>query len=122
VHLTIHDGPVVGRYAAKDHPSVVASTVLQKMYLGHTSIHGPLPLLPKLNELNFVVRGYEFSDLLFMDMLQSRWLPNGGSFSGMVTCLQSVHLQLLDRKMDELAMPALVLLRSAGMSITLAGH
>lgn len=58
----------------------------------------PLPLLPKLTCLTLHVSSEWFDTAVFVDVVQSRWVPDHAYIG--IECLRSVEIFLIDAKVD----------------------
>ncbi|KAK7433645.1 hypothetical protein VKT23_020651 [Stygiomarasmius scandens] len=76
------------------------------------------PLVPKLTSLHFTANGFSFNDILFIDLVVSRWIPeaNHAAIVG-VACLRSVKLGVLGREFNHAQRKRLECLKSVGLKI-----
>ncbi|KAF9065133.1 hypothetical protein BDP27DRAFT_1332337 [Rhodocollybia butyracea] len=75
-------------------------------------------LVPKLRELKLTFDGSQFDDSLFIEMVNSRWLPDTQYASGIgLSCLRVVTLRFNNREVDPAVYRPLDYLDKAGMMV-----
>ncbi|KAK7455206.1 hypothetical protein VKT23_011081 [Stygiomarasmius scandens] len=78
------------------------------------------PLVPKLQRLELATDGAFFEDHVLLDMIISRWVPDERSASIVgVSCLGSVSIHVLKRRMEIEVAKKLLYLGQAGLKVSI---